>query len=322
MFLSIIIPCYNEGHKLQYNLPIIYNYLFNNTTNDITFEIIVVNDGSTDDTEHIILNKIKPSVDIYKNNKFINFKVVTYPNNQGKGFAVKQGISKSDGDYCLFMDTDLSTDLSAIQDVIKYTKQGLDVIIGSRTFYKNNKFINFKVVTYPNNQGKGFAVKQGISKSDGDYCLFMDTDLSTDLSAIQDVIKYTKQGLDVIIGSRTLKESKIPIKRNFIRKLVSKSCKIITNSLIPLKDLSDTQCGFKTIKTDFAKNVLITHQTISRFAFDIEYLYMAKLYNKTIKEIPVLWIDDNDSRVKIAKSSIDFIKSLIQIRKNKEYYLH
>ena len=49
---------------------------------------------------------------------------------------------------------------------------------------------------------------------------------------------------------------------------------------------------------------------------------MAKLYNKTIKEIPVLWIDDNDSRVKIAKSSIDFIKSLIQIRKNKEYYLH
>ena len=252
MFLSIIIPCYNEGHKLQYNLPIIYNYLFNNTTNDITFEIIVVNDGSTDDTEHIILNKIKPSVDIYK----------------------------------------------------------------------NNKFINFKVITYPNNQGKGFAVKQGISKSDGDYCLFMDTDLSTDLSAIQDVIKYTKQGLDVIIGSRTLKESKIPIKRNFIRKLVSKSCKIITNILIPLNDLSDTQCGFKTIKTDFAKNVLITHQTISRFAFDIEYLYMAKLYNKTIKEIPVLWIDDNDSRVKIAKSSIDFMKSLIQIRKNKEYYLH
>ena len=251
MFLSIIIPCYNEGQKLQCNLPTIYNYLFNHTTKDITFEIIVVNDGSTDETKDIILNEIQP--------------------------AVKP--------------------------------------------YQNDRFIEFKVITYPENKGKGYAVQQGISQSNGDYCLFMDTDLATDLSAIQDVIQYGNQNIDMIIGSRTLKESELPQKRTFIREIISKSCKIITNKLIPLSDLSDTQCGFKAIKTDFAKDILITHQTINRFAFDVEYLYMAKLYHKTIKEIPVIWTNDNDSRVKIAKSSLDFMKSLIQIRKNKDYYL-
>ena len=251
MFLSIIVPCYNEGAKLQCNLPTIYNYFFNHTTKDITFEIIAINDGSTDDTADILLNQVKPSVDIYK----------------------------------------------------------------------NDKFIDFKVISYAENQGKGYAVKQGILQSDGDYCLFMDTDLATDLSAIQDVITYANQGFDMIIGSRKLKESELPIKRTFIRELISKGCGKITNSIIPLPDISDTQCGFKAIEKNFAKNILAQKQTINRFAFDVEYLYIAKLYQKKIKEIPVIWTDDNDSRVSIAKSSVDFMQSLKLIRKNKTYYL-
>ena len=251
MFLSIIIPCYNEGSKLISNLPTIYNYMFDHTTNDITFEIIVVNDGSTNNTKQILFNQIKQVTDLQKNKQFLDFQIVSYSENQGKGYAVKQGI---------------------------------------------------------------LAAK-------GDYCLFMDADLATDLTAIQDVLTYANRGIDVIIGSRKLKESELPIKRTFIRELVSKSCKKITNTIVPLDNITDTQCGFKAIKTDFAQNILAKHQTINRFAFDVEYLYMAKLYNKTIQEIPVIWTDDKDSQVKLTKSAIDFMKSLLKIRKNKTYYL-
>lgn len=251
MVLSIIIPCYNEGAKLQNNLPTIYNYLFTHTDKSISFEIIVINDGSTDNTKKILCQEIQPEIEIYK----------------------------------------------------------------------NDKFIDFKIVSYDTNKGKGYAVKQGIIHSNGKYCLFMDTDLATDLSAIQNIIRYAKQNITMIIGSRKLKESQLPVKRTFIRNFISKCSKKIINLIVPLNEISDTQCGFKAIQSDFAKNIIVPHQTINRFAFDVEYLYITKLYKNPIIEIPVIWTDDKDSKVKLAKSSIEFIKSLFFIRKNKKYYL-
>ena len=248
MLISIIIPCYNEGVKLQCNIPKIYNYMFDHTTKDIKLEILMVDDGSTDNTKEIIYSQIMPSVKTYTNEQFQN--------------------------------------------------------------------INF--ISYEQNQGKGYAVQQGIIHAKGDYCLFMDTDLATDLSAIQDVIAKINQKYDLIIGSRKLNNSQT--QRNKLRSAVSKACNVIVNKIVPLNELSDTQCGFKAIESSFAKEVLIKKQRINRFAFDVEYFYIAKLHNKKIIEIPVIWTDDKDSRVKILKTSLDFIKSLIQIRKNTKFY--
>ena len=66
---------------------------------------------------------------------------------------------------------------------------------------------------------------------------------------------------------------------------------------------------------------IIEKQQIERFAFDVEYLYIAKLKNKTIKEIPIVWENDEDSKVSAVKSSIRFFKDLFIIRKNKKKYL-
>ncbi|MBR4315141.1 MAG: glycosyltransferase [Lachnospiraceae bacterium] len=251
MFLSFIIPCYNEGLKLHANIPKIYNYMFEHTTKDTTFEIIVVNDGSTDDTKEILQTQIKP---------------------------------------------------------ITLT-------------YRNDQFLDFTVISYDENQGKGYAVKKGLEKATGDYSIYMDADLSTDLSAIQTVLTKASQGYDFILGSRKLEDSNLPTKRSFIRTTISNTCKNIINKTVQLPNIKDTQCGFKALKQDFVKEIILPKQQINRFAFDVEYIYLASLYNKKMIEIPVIWTDDNDSRVTIIKSSIDFLKSLHQIKQNTSFYL-
>ena len=95
-------------------------------------------------------------------------------------------------------------------------------------------------------------------------------------------------------------------------------CLIITKIMIGL-NLKDTQCGFKTFQRDIIFDI-VQKQQIEKFAFDVEYLYIAKLHNYTIKEIPIIWKNDTDSKVSTVKSSIKFFRDLFTIRKNKKLY--
>ena len=124
----------------------------------------------------------------------------------------------------------------------------------------------------------------------------MDADLSTNLDAINTTLRYCDNlNFDVIIGSRRHENTILPKPQKLPRKIIGKMCIIITKLIIGL-DVSDTQCGFKTFKSDIMKYI-IEKQQIERFAFDVEYLYIAKLKNKTIKEIPIVWENDEDSKV-------------------------
>ena len=102
MKLSVIIPCYNEAEDLANKSAIVQHKL---KTLPIESELILVNDGSKDKTKEVIAS-IKGAVHS------------GYDENRGKGGAVKQGILDSTGDYILFMDADLSTDLSAIDTLL------------------------------------------------------------------------------------------------------------------------------------------------------------------------------------------------------------
>ena len=114
--LSIIIPCYNEELTIKDNiLNRVVPYL---KYKNIKYEIILVNDGSTDKTLEEMFT-------------IPNVNVVSYTPNKGKGYAIKQGLIEAKGDYILFMDADLSTDLKAIEDVVQFQKD-YDLIIGSR----------------------------------------------------------------------------------------------------------------------------------------------------------------------------------------------
>ena len=171
---------------------------------------------------------------------------------------------------------------------------------------------------YEVNRGKGGAVKYGIEQAKGDYILFMDADLSTDLSAIFTVIDNIGK-YDFIVGSRHAPGSVIPVKQPFTRRFIGKMCRIIVNAKFKFK-MKDTQCGFKAIQREKALEI-VKRQHINGFAFDVEYLYIAKLLGYSINEIPVTWRDDRGSTVSPIKSSIRFFKDLRIIKKHKKDYL-
>ncbi len=120
-FLSVIIPAYNEEKRLLPTLSKIYAYL---STKDFPYEIIVVDDGSTDNTLPMIKN-------FASSNKHIV--ILINEQNSGKGFSVRKGMLSARGEYAFFTDADLSTPIEEIEKCLPYLINGYDVVIGSRS---------------------------------------------------------------------------------------------------------------------------------------------------------------------------------------------
>jgi glycosyltransferase involved in cell wall biosynthesis len=118
--LSIIIPAYNEEQRITETLLDIDHKMSGQT---FGYEILIVNDGSTDNTVSVVekLQKQIPKLFIINNSE-----------NRGKGFAIKQGMLKAIGDFRLFMDADNSTKIDEVFKMLPYFNQGFDVVIGSR----------------------------------------------------------------------------------------------------------------------------------------------------------------------------------------------
>ncbi len=218
------------------------------------------------------------------------------------------------------------------ESIIPYfDKQGIvyDILIESdgssleeeRKLEKGLKQLPLQVkhVPYEEKRGKGFAVKKAILFSDSDYVLFMDADLSTDLSVFDEIRKSLGK-YDAYIGSREAKGAKILEKQTFIRRLTHFGSRMLIKMKFHLHNISDTQCGYKMFRTDIAK-AMAERQIIDGFAFDVEYIYFLSLNGFTVKEIPVIWKNDADSSVSPLKASLSFYKALRLIKKNKKNYL-
>jgi dolichyl-phosphate beta-glucosyltransferase len=117
---SIIIPAYNESYRIVKSINKIRKYFKNK---GIKYEIVVVNDGSKDNTLRILNDLSK---------KYKQLRVLGGNINRGKGYAVKTGVLNSSGEYILFTDADLSTPIEELDNLFKYIKNGYDIVIGSR----------------------------------------------------------------------------------------------------------------------------------------------------------------------------------------------
>lgn len=177
---------------------------------------------------------------------------------------------------------------------------------------KDNRFRLFR---YEKNMGKGFAVAYGIKKSSGEYVLFTDADGSTSIDQVKNFINEIKNGYDMVIGSRRLDASKIEIKQSFAREFLGTIFRMITGFIMPL-GVSDSQAGFKLLKRDFALEYAYK-QKIYRWAFDVELIALARKLNKKIKELPIIWRNDMNSRVKLS----GMVNMLLEIIKIRFYYL-
>lgn len=122
MKLSIVIPAYNEADRIIPTLTRTFRYL-NRQSYDS--EILVVSDGSSDDTCSVVTSKC-PS------NKKIQVQVLEYHPNRGKGYAVRYGMLRGCGDVVMFMDADYSVPIEAVEDAFPLMDAGAHIAIGSR----------------------------------------------------------------------------------------------------------------------------------------------------------------------------------------------
>jgi dolichyl-phosphate beta-glucosyltransferase len=216
MYLSVIIPAYNEEKRISATLDHITEYL---SRQSYDWEIIVVNNASTDDTGALVK---------YRQNGMPNLRIIDEAR-KGKGYAVTRGMLEANGELRLFMDADNSTTIDHIERMMPYIREGYSVVIGS----------------------------------------------------------LTEPGAQIVSGGEE------PLWKVLFGKLGNKWIQ-----LFAVWGINDTQRGFK-IFTALAAKDIFPRLTIFGWGLDVEVLTIARLKRHKIKEIPITWNNDPDSKVNI-----------------------
>ena len=161
-------------------------------------------------------------------------------------------------------------------------------------------------------QGRGRALRHTWLESDSDILTYMDVDLSTDLDSIPVIVEAIDAGgYDIAIGSRLAKGATV-IGRPPHREFISQVYSILFRSMF-FTSFRDAQCGFKAISRGAAKDLVPLVQDLGWF-FDSELLIVAEKSGYRIKEVPVRWTDDADSRVRIVRTAYGDLKGLLRLR--------
>jgi dolichyl-phosphate beta-glucosyltransferase len=229
--LSVVIPIYNESDRFLDNFKICQDYY----QKQKNWEFIFINDGSTDKTEEMVKKAIK-----------------NYP--------------------------------------------------------------RMRLITYSKNQGKGYAVKQGVLKAKKQLVLMTDIDFSVALSSLALFYPFIEKGADLVIGTRKMKGARIIKRQARWREWLGKLFTNISNIWLGL-NISDYTCGFKLFRKKAAKK-LFSKAKINGWGFDAEILFLAHVYKYWIVEVPVVWKNDARTRVKIWRDVGLSLIDLLRIRFN------
>ncbi len=235
MDLSIVIPVFEESKKIGVDINAASLFLINNS---LTGELIIVDDGSRDNTAEVAKNtKIPPG---------IKLNVIHYKENAGKGYAVRTGVKSSSGDIVMFIDS------------------------GYCVPYEN--------------------VLRGLKLLQDGTC-------------------------DIAHGSRYLPDSRIIKPHKWSRKVSSYLFrKLLTLFMKIPAGLNDTQCGLKMYKGDIGRS-LYSKCITNGFMLDIEVILRAKQTGFRIREFPIDWTADPDSRLSLSRVPMNMIRELFKIKK-------
>lgn len=160
-------------------------------------------------------------------------------------------------------------------------------------------------------KGRGRAVKKAWSQSKAQVLVYMDVDLSTDLKYLNSLISsIADKGYDIAIGSRLLEDSQV-IDRTLKREVLSRCYNILIKILFFI-GFSDAQCGFKAISKQTAK-MLLPHIIDNEWFFDSELLIVGEKMGYKIYEVPVRWVDNPGSTVRVLKTVTGDLKGLLRL---------
>jgi putative flippase GtrA len=158
--------------------------------------------------------------------------------------------------------------------------------------------------------GRGGALRTIWTGSDADIYAYMDVDLSTDLNALLPLVAPLLSGhSDVAIGTRLVRGARVI--RGPKREIISRCYNLLLHASLGTR-FSDAQCGFKAIRADAAR-ALLPLTTDTGWFFDTELLVLAERAGLRIHEVPVDWVDDADSRVKVIATAVGDVRGIVRL---------
>jgi dolichyl-phosphate beta-glucosyltransferase len=172
--------------------------------------------------------------------------------------------------------------------------------------------VPLRLVHYECNRGKGFAVRAGVAKAQGDLVLFTDADNSTPIEELAKLRGAIEAGADLAIGSRACAGADLAVHQPLYREMLGRCFNLAVRALA-VPGIADTQCGFKLFTRAVAEDVF-PRLTVDRFSFDVELIYLACRRGYRVAEVPVHWEDSRDSRVDPFRDGIQMVRDLAFFR--------
>ncbi|HKN37114.1 MAG TPA: dolichyl-phosphate beta-glucosyltransferase [Terriglobales bacterium] len=181
-----------------------------------------------------------------------------------------------------------------------------------RRFVEKNSMM--KLVENPGNRGKGYSVRAGMLNAGGDVVLFSDADLSSPIEEAAKLFQAIANGADVAIGSRWMKTELQTERQPLYRQLFGRLFNVMLRVVLGLK-YKDTQCGFKAF-TSRAARAVFPLQTIERWSFDPELIFLAQKQGFKVVEVPVQWAHDEKTTISPLRDGTRMFFEVLKIRWN------
>jgi dolichyl-phosphate beta-glucosyltransferase len=161
-------------------------------------------------------------------------------------------------------------------------------------------------------RGKGGAVRRGMLAAESRWVLFMDADHATPIAEWDKFAPLLAAGAPVVIGSRRMPGARILQRQPPWREAAGRAFTWLANRILATR-VSDFTCGFKAFQRDCAQ-AIFARQRVDGWGFDAEILFIAHHLGYPIREVPVVWRDDADTKVRIARDAIRSFSELLAIR--------
>jgi len=174
------------------------------------------------------------------------------------------------------------------------------------------EFSELRLIRLAANHGKGYAVRTGVINAVGRAVLFADADGATPIAEIERLEDALALGADVAIGSRALRAEGVRVEAKLYRHLIGRTFHQLVKRLADAK-VEDTQCGFKLFRSSVAQD-LFSRMRMNGFSFDVEVLVIARRRGYQVAEVPVNWVHQPGSKVRLTFDSLRMAADLFRIR--------
>ncbi len=162
-----------------------------------------------------------------------------------------------------------------------------------------------RVLKNPGNRGKGYSVRNGMLDARGDWRLMSDADMSTPIQELDTLQKALTDGAQIAIASRAVTGANVEKHQSILRESSGRFFNLLVR-LLHLPGIKDTQCGFKLFSAKAAE-AAFRESRLDGFAFDVEALVLAHRAGFSIREVPVTWRNDEQSKVSFSRGLLAFV---------------